>query len=150
MLHSIINKTRYIPLNIFIGKWQVAFSRTLWVNSSPPSPTYMRQWTGSALVQEMACRLFGATWTNADLLSIRLLGINFSEIWSEILLFSFKKMHLKMSSAKMVAILSRGRWVHYLPTLHLQLHVTSVMNTQNNLMNGHKRISKYMNKIFMK
>ena len=30
------------------------------VNSSPPSAAYMRQWTGSALVQVMACRLFGA------------------------------------------------------------------------------------------
>ena len=29
-------------------------------NSSPPSATYMRQWIGSALVQIMACRLFGA------------------------------------------------------------------------------------------
>ena len=29
-------------------------------NSSPPSAAYMRQWTGSSLVQVMACRLFGA------------------------------------------------------------------------------------------
>ena len=31
-----------------------------WFNSSPPSATYSRQWNGSALVQLMACRLFGA------------------------------------------------------------------------------------------
>ena len=31
------------------------------LNSSPPSATYiMHQWTGSALVQEMACRHLGA------------------------------------------------------------------------------------------
>ena len=30
------------------------------LNSSPPSATYMNQWTGSALVQVMAWRLFGA------------------------------------------------------------------------------------------
>ena len=30
------------------------------VNSSPPNAAYMRQWIGSALVQIMACRLFGA------------------------------------------------------------------------------------------
>ena len=30
------------------------------VNSSPPSATYMCQWIGSALVQIMACCLFGA------------------------------------------------------------------------------------------
>ena len=29
-------------------------------NSSLPGAAYMRQWTGSALVQIMACRLFGA------------------------------------------------------------------------------------------
>ena len=29
------------------------------INSSPASAAYMRQWTGSALVQIMACRLFG-------------------------------------------------------------------------------------------
>ena len=53
------------------------------------------------------------TWTNAELLQIRLLGTSFSEIWIGNLSSSFKKMHLKISSAKMAAILSRGRWVNY-------------------------------------
>ena len=39
-------------------------------------------------------------WTNAGILLIGLLGTNFSEILTEIHIFSFKKMHLKMSSAK--------------------------------------------------
>ena len=39
-------------------------------------------------------------WTKAGILLIRTLGTNFSEILSEIHAFSFKKMHLKMSSAK--------------------------------------------------
>ena len=30
------------------------------INSSPPSAAYLRQWIGSALVQIMACHLFGA------------------------------------------------------------------------------------------
>ena len=30
------------------------------INPSPPSAAYMHQWTGSSLVQVMACRLFGA------------------------------------------------------------------------------------------
>ena len=30
------------------------------VNSSTPSAIYVHQWTGSALVQKMACRLFSA------------------------------------------------------------------------------------------
>ena len=39
-------------------------------------------------------------WTNARILFIGPLGTNFSEIIIKILTFSFKKMHLKMSSAK--------------------------------------------------
>ena len=39
-------------------------------------------------------------WTNAGILLIWTLGTNFSEISSEIHAFSFKKMHVKMSSAK--------------------------------------------------
>ena len=39
-------------------------------------------------------------WTNAGILLIWTLGTNFSEILSEIHTFSFKKMHLKLSSAK--------------------------------------------------
>ena len=39
-------------------------------------------------------------WTNAGILLIGPLGTNFSEILIEICTFSFKKMHLKMSSGK--------------------------------------------------
>ena len=39
-------------------------------------------------------------WTNAGILLIWPLGTNFSEISIEINIFSFKKMHLKMSSGK--------------------------------------------------
>ena len=39
-------------------------------------------------------------WTNAGILLIWTLGTNFSETLSEIHAFSFKKMHLKMSSGK--------------------------------------------------
>ena len=38
--------------------------------------------------------------TNAGILLIRPLGTNFSEILIEILIFPFKKMHLKVSSVK--------------------------------------------------
>ena len=47
------------------------------------------------------------TWTSAALLSIGDLGKDFSEIWIGTLSFSFQKMHLKMSSAEMAAILFR-------------------------------------------
>ena len=39
-------------------------------------------------------------WTNVGMLLIGILGTNFSEIFIEIYAFSFKKMHLKRSSAK--------------------------------------------------
>ena len=39
-------------------------------------------------------------WTNTGMLLIRTLGTNCGEILSEIHIFSFMKMHLKMSSAK--------------------------------------------------
>ena len=45
-------------------------------------------------------------WTNAGILLIRTLGTNFSEILSEIHTFSFKKMHLKISSAKWQQLVS--------------------------------------------
>ena len=45
-------------------------------------------------------------WTNAGILLIRPLGTNFSEILKGIHTFSFKKMHLKMSSAKWRPFLS--------------------------------------------
>ena len=40
------------------------------------------------------------TWANVGILLIGPLGTNFSEIWVEIHTFSFKKIHLKMSSGK--------------------------------------------------
>ena len=55
------------------------------------------------------------TRTNACLLSIGLLGTNFSKTWIEILPFPFMKMHLNMSSDKMAAILPRGdEFIQYL------------------------------------
>ena len=75
------------------------------INSSSPSAAYTRQWTESALVQVMACCLFGAkplpetmqTYCQLD----PSLGTNFSYFFFiEILTFSFKKMHLKMLCAK--------------------------------------------------
>ena len=48
--HLLITWFAVLPLGWFVQR----------INSSPPSAGYMRQWTGSALVQIMACHLFGA------------------------------------------------------------------------------------------
>ena len=48
----------------------------------------------------MACRHQAIIWTNAGILLTGTSGTNFSEILIEIWIFSFKKMGLKVSSAK--------------------------------------------------
>ena len=48
----------------------------------------------------MACRRQAIIWTYAGILLIGPAGTNFSEILIEILTFSFKETHLKMSSGK--------------------------------------------------
>ena len=52
-------------------------------------------------------------WTNAGILLIRPLETNFSDILIKIHIFSFKKIHLKMSSGRMASILSRPQWVNW-------------------------------------
>ena len=44
------------------------------INSSPPSAAYMHQWIGSALLQKMACRLFGAKPLSKPMLDYCRLG----------------------------------------------------------------------------
>ena len=51
-------------------------------------------------------------WTNYRLLSIKHEGTYFNETLFEIQKFTFKKMHMKMSSAKMAAILFRPQCVN--------------------------------------
>ena len=101
---------------------RILFDQCAYLNSSPPSAAYMRQWIGSSFVSGNGLspvRRQAITWINAGLLSIGLLGTDFSEIWIGILSFSLKKIHPNLSSAKMSAILSRGRWVKwYFYTLH--------------------------------
>ena len=75
------------------------------LNSSPLSAAYTRQWTGPLRRQTN-------TWTSVRLLSIGLMGTNFSEIWIGILSFPIQKMYLfEHVVCEMAAILSRGRRV---------------------------------------
>ena len=71
-------------------------------NPSKPSDAYMRQLTniiGSDNGFSPGC-CQAIIWNNVGISLIGNLGTNFSETISEIHAFSFKKMHLKMSSAK--------------------------------------------------
>ena len=73
-----------------------------WHTSSPARAPYMRQWIGSALVQIMDCRLFGARslskqcWVIVNHTISNKIQRNFNQGRN----FSFTKMHLKLSSAK--------------------------------------------------
>ena len=64
----------------------------------------MRQWIKSALVQIMACRLFGAKPLSEQMLTYFQLAPQEQtsvKIWIKIQFFLFKKMFLKKSSAKL-------------------------------------------------
>ena len=97
--------------------WHISLANTNFLtgqsqcNSSPPRAAYMLKWIGSSLVQVMALCLFGGDKPLPEpMLAYRQL-----DSWGYISVkleteFSFKKMHLKMSSAELAAHLSRGRW----------------------------------------
>ena len=68
-------------------------------------------WFRKRLAAKLAPRHYLNQCWNAGILLIRTLGINFGEIVSEIRILSFKRMHLEMSSTKMVTILSRPKCV---------------------------------------
>ena len=56
VIHLSYNETVFIET---IPERLSKILRDYLLNSSPPSAGYMRQWIGSALVQLMACHLFG-------------------------------------------------------------------------------------------
>ena len=97
------------------------------INSSPPSAAYTRQWIGSALVQIMACRLFGA-----KPLSEPMLGNCQLDPWEQNLWKSnwnscifMQENTLENVVCETVAILSRGKWIKSacLPQHHKTIHL---------------------------
>ena len=102
----------------------ICVTRPQWVNSSSPGAGYMYQWTGSALVHVMACRLFGTKPLPEPMLaycqldSWEQVSVKFE---SKFYQYSFKKMHLKLSSAKwqwfcpgrneLIVVLWKGHYV---------------------------------------
>ena len=88
-----------LVLNTYMYKLK---SNQCWINSLRLCDAYMRQYNIPTLVQIMACRLFSAKPLSEPLaiLSIGSQRTYFSEISLKIQNFSFKEMHLKMSSVK--------------------------------------------------
>ena len=87
----------------------ITFTKLQYVNSSPPSTAYMRQWPGSALVQIMAWRLFAAKplsnrcWVIVNWTIVNKRQWSFNQNTKLFIM----KMHLKISSAKWRPFLGR-------------------------------------------
>ena len=105
------------------------------IDSSPPSAAYMRQWIGSGLVQIMACRLFGAKSLIINGLAPNAHYLNQCWVignWTlrNKLQWNFnqnKKLFIHENASEnitceIVAILSRGRWVKWIPPTQIFWH----------------------------
>ena len=82
-------------------------------------------------------------WTNDGILLIISLGTHLSEILSELRSFSFKKMYLKMSSAKMAYISSRAQCVK----CDLKHQHINIMERQSDIYSGISDISNLISDI---
>ena len=87
---------RYYGIILVSSSWNFCWSVDFITVRSHEHKDISNYW----LLDPLFSRCQAIIWTNAGILVIRTLGTNFSEILSKIHTFSFKKMHLKMSSAK--------------------------------------------------
>ena len=90
----------FLEYNVSYTKWQAAVLHMF--NSSPSSAAYMRQWIRSALVQIMACRLFGAKPLSEPILGVvyRTLGNKLPCNFNQNSTIFIQENAFKMSSAK--------------------------------------------------
>ena len=127
----------YISMIICGKKYDIRqMQQTCWMWSSVVSFNSLRP-TGAYICASVNYTIIGSdnglshvrrqpiVWTINGLLSIRPQGTYFNEIIFEIQKFPFKKMHMKMSSAKMVTTLS---WPQCVNSLHSSKHVSEHAN----------------------
>ena len=87
--------------NCNVNSWFNPYVVYWYINSLRPSDACMRQQTSIVSDNGLSPgRRQAIIWTNAQILLIGPLGTKFCETLIEIYAFSFKKMHLKMSSGK--------------------------------------------------
>ena len=85
---------------------------TFMINSSPPSAAHMCQWIGSASVQIMACRLFGAKALSKPKLGYCQLDLKKQTvIFYQNTKFFIHENSYEYIVYEMTSILSRGWWV---------------------------------------
>ena len=116
------------------------------INSSPLSAAYMHQWTGSALVQIMACHLFGANISHHYLNRCSHI-VNWSLMnkpqwnFNQNTTFFIDENAFQNAVCETVAILSRERWVknisvHLIPDVSQKRLKCSKCNFQERLKNA--------------
>ena len=109
-LHPVHQIVYVTPDCIFNGEYHISSSKGRFNTSALPVPlTHWGRVTHKCVSEQTIIgsdnglspgRRQDIIWNNDGILSIGFLGTNFSEILIEILTFSFKKMRLKVSSAK--------------------------------------------------
>ena len=106
---TITSSSRKLPWRVWVNKLHAS------TNPSPPSAAYMRLWIGSALVQIMACRLFGA-----KPLSKPIPGYCQLDLYEQTSVKFYKNSKVSIHKntfeyivCKIAAILSQGRWANY-------------------------------------
>ena len=130
---------------IIAGDYTPCISNSLWVNFSPPSAAYMRQWIGSALVQIVAFRLFDAKPFSKLVLECCQLDHQEQIQWN----FNQSTKRIIHENAyenivwEMAAISFRGKWVNashpplppnHRPTPYPKLHGSSQRNEWLNIL----------------
>ena len=93
-------------------------------NSSPPSAAYRCQWTGSALVQIMACRLFGAKPLSKPMLGYWFFRNKLQYNFNEKTNIFIQENASENIVCEMAAILPRERWVNSRPKLRVVIMPT--------------------------
>ena len=108
--------------------------------------TCMRQWTWSSSLVSVACRLSGAETLPEPIKTcmspVKLLGTNFNEVSPEIQRFSFSKMHLNESSAKLYSGIGDCRCVYSLiwgRVTHIYVDNLTIIGSDNGLSPGRRQ-----------
>ena len=128
--------TESCQAHIHILQGNKLFTKSLSINSLVPYASVKHTIIGSdnglSPVRQQAI-----IWTNAAILSIRPIGTYFSEILFKIKKFSFKEMHLKMSSAEWrpfclsLNVLILCQYTHYMhKSLSSKTNVPENLNVQ--------------------
>ena len=114
------------------------------INSSTYGAAYMRPWIWSVLLPVMACRLFGAKPLPE---AIGPLGTNSNAIWIKIQNFSFRNIHLEMSSLRWQTLCRVGgcncaKWLNHSAPGNIKIMIVCIEFVQ--YLSLHLTIERWM------